>query len=100
MLTIAQLQTMHGQALEDCGALLGRIVDLSLPTPCEGWNLSALLGHMIGQNDGFAVAVRDGDADPGAFAPVGVVAVAVGVGVGGSSPILTRNTSSAPALVD
>jgi uncharacterized protein (TIGR03086 family) len=72
MLTIAQLQTMHGQALEDCGTLLGQVVDLNLPTPCAGWDLSALSAHMIGQNDGFAAAVRDGDADLGSFAPVGV----------------------------
>ncbi|MFE5241764.1 MULTISPECIES: TIGR03086 family metal-binding protein [unclassified Streptomyces] len=28
------------------------------PTPCAGWNLLALLGHMTAQNHGFAAAAR------------------------------------------
>ena len=72
MLPIDQLRTMYADALADCTWLVGRVVDLSRPTPCEGWDVSALLGHMIGQNTGFAAAVRDGDADVAAFAPAPV----------------------------
>jgi uncharacterized protein (TIGR03086 family) len=31
--------------------------DLGRPTPCPGWQLADLLGHMIGQNLGFAAAI-------------------------------------------
>jgi uncharacterized protein (TIGR03086 family) len=44
--------------------------DLPRPTPCPPWDLAALLGHMIGQNHGFADAVSaDEDVAPSAFAP-------------------------------
>lgn len=41
--------------------------DLAQPTPCAGWDLQALLTHMIGQNDGFATAVTTGDAPESAY---------------------------------
>ena len=44
--------------------------DLSRATPCEGWTVADLLAHMIGQQDGWAAAVADGDAPPSAYAPV------------------------------
>src|SRR5690606_28912714 len=44
--------------------------DLSRATPCEGWTVADLLAHMIGQQDGWAAAVTDGDAPPSAYAPV------------------------------
>jgi uncharacterized protein (TIGR03086 family) len=58
------------RSLYDAGALVERVTaaDLGLPTPCAGWDLAALIGHMIGQNDGFAAAVRDGDAPLSAYA--------------------------------
>jgi uncharacterized protein (TIGR03086 family) len=49
-----------------------RTIDLSVPTPCVGWDLRALLEHMTGQDHGFAAAVRAGstaDVDATAFAP-------------------------------
>jgi uncharacterized protein (TIGR03086 family) len=38
--------------------------DLHRPTPCDGWNLSALLAHMTVQHRGFAAAARGDGADP------------------------------------
>ena len=58
------------EALEDADRLVARAAEasLALATPCEGWDLGALLGHMIGQNEGFAAAVSDGDAPLEAYA--------------------------------
>ena len=58
------------EALDDADRLVARAAEasLALATPCEGWDLGALLGHMIGQNEGFATAVRDGDAPLAAYA--------------------------------
>lgn len=41
--------------------------DLAVSTPCDGWDLAALLRHVIGQNDGFAAAVATGDAPLDAY---------------------------------
>jgi uncharacterized protein (TIGR03086 family) len=38
--------------------------DLNRATPCDGWNLSALLAHMTVQHRGFAAAARGDGADP------------------------------------
>src|ERR1041384_3040555 len=61
----------HRRSLADVGGLLLRIeaADLGRATPCGDWTLTDLLAHMIGQNHGFAAAVRDGDAPHEAFAP-------------------------------
>jgi uncharacterized protein (TIGR03086 family) len=40
-----------------------RSSDLNRPTPCEGWNLAALLAHMTVQHHGFAAAARGFGAD-------------------------------------
>jgi uncharacterized protein (TIGR03086 family) len=71
MFTISELRALHADALADCGELMDRAAraDLRLPTPCSGWDLAALLGHMIGQNAGFAAAVERGDADLLAYEP-------------------------------
>lgn len=42
--------------------------DLDRPTPCAGWDLRALLAHMIGQNYGFAAAAEGDGADLATFA--------------------------------
>ncbi|MGW5354654.1 TIGR03086 family metal-binding protein [Streptomyces sp. NPDC004031] len=34
------------------------VADLRRPTPCEGWDLADLLGHMTAQHRGFAAAAR------------------------------------------
>ena len=71
MLTISELRALHADALADCGEFADRAArtDLRLPTPCDGWDLAALLGHMTGQNLGFAVAVERGDAELSAYEP-------------------------------
>jgi len=60
---------MHARALRVSAAVVAQAgrTDLDRPTPCTGWDLRALLGHMIGQNHGFAAAV-EGPADASAFA--------------------------------
>jgi uncharacterized protein (TIGR03086 family) len=45
--------------------------DLARPTPCAGWNLSALLAHMTVQHHGFAAAARGGT-DPEVWEPATV----------------------------
>jgi uncharacterized protein (TIGR03086 family) len=40
-------------------------VDLTRPTPCAGWTLGDLLGHMTVQHDGFAAAAVGDGADLG-----------------------------------
>jgi uncharacterized protein (TIGR03086 family) len=73
---IIDLRSLHARALELATSVVERISpdDLARPTPCAGWDLAALLAHMVGQNDGFADAVSStGDVAPSAFAarPVG-----------------------------
>jgi uncharacterized protein (TIGR03086 family) len=65
------LRPLHRRALDDADALVGRVGpdDLARPTPCAGWDVAALLAHMIGQHHGFAAAVRDGAAPLTAYAP-------------------------------
>ena len=65
------LRHLHRLALDDADALVGRVDpdDLGRPTPCAGWDVAALLAHMIGQHHGFAAAVRDGAAPVTAYAP-------------------------------
>ena len=71
MFTISELRALHADALADCGGFVDRAArtDLRLPTPCDGWDLAALLGHMTGQNLGFAAAVERGDAELSAYEP-------------------------------
>lgn len=53
---------MHRRALDDTTALIDKIgpADLGRDTPCAGWDLAALLAHMIGQNHGFADGIEAG----------------------------------------
>lgn len=61
---------LHRRALDAAGAVIAglRPADLARSTPCAGWDLGALLGHMIGQNHGFAATVEGPDASRSAFA--------------------------------
>jgi uncharacterized protein (TIGR03086 family) len=43
--------------------------DLSRPTPCDGWDLGALLAHMTVQHRGFAAAAAGHGGDPGLWVP-------------------------------
>jgi len=59
------------RALDDAGLIVDTITarDLVRPTPCAGWTLSDLLGHLIGQHLGFAEAVLHGEAALDAYCP-------------------------------
>jgi uncharacterized protein (TIGR03086 family) len=62
----------HRLALDTATAVIRdvRPEQLDGPTPCAGWDLRALLEHMIGQNHGFADAVeRVEDVPVAGFAP-------------------------------
>ncbi|MER7556334.1 TIGR03086 family metal-binding protein [Nocardioides sp. NPDC126508] len=74
MLTFSEMLAEYDQALGATGSLASRAGDLSVPTPCAGWDLADLFGHMVGQNLGFAAAVADGDASVAAYASVPVTA--------------------------
>jgi uncharacterized protein (TIGR03086 family) len=57
LLTIAAVETMAD-------------ADLERPTPCVGWTVRDLLGHLIGQHRGFAASARGERSDLSVFANV------------------------------
>jgi len=65
-----QIIELHRRALDAIRPIVARVrpADLDRPTPCAGWDLRALLSHMIGQDHGFAAAVL-ADVSADAFAP-------------------------------
>ena len=71
---VTDLIDAHARVLRTSAGIVARagVADLDRRTPCAGWDLRALLAHMIGQNYGFASAA-EGDGDPAVFAdrPVG-----------------------------
>jgi len=69
---IIDLRPLHRRALKLTTVTVDRVTaaDATRSTPCPPWDLHALLGHMIGQNHGFADAVAGSeDATLEAFAP-------------------------------
>lgn len=72
MLTFGEMLTAYGLALDDTTVLASKAGDLTVPTPCAGWDLADLFGHMVGQNLGFAAAVAEGDAPVAAYESVPV----------------------------
>jgi uncharacterized protein (TIGR03086 family) len=62
----------HADALGVLDAIVSNVSDddLGRPTPCTGWTVADLLAHEIGQQLGFAAAVRDGDAPESAYTSV------------------------------
>ncbi|GAA1833365.1 TIGR03086 family metal-binding protein [Pseudonocardia ailaonensis] len=72
MQTIDLDPALHDRSLDLATAQVAAVrpADLTRPTPCAGWDLAALLAHMVGQNHGFATAIRGEAVDPAAFAPV------------------------------
>jgi uncharacterized protein (TIGR03086 family) len=98
---MTELIDAHARALRASATIVARSTtsDLTRATPCAGWDLADLLGHMIGQNHGFADAV-DGGADVAAFAdrtvggdPVGEFAASVDrvIDAFGAPNLLDRN---------
>lgn len=73
MLTFEEMLAEYDRALDDTTVLASGAGDLTVPTPCAGWDLADLFGHMVGQNLGFAAAVADGDAPVAAYESVPVV---------------------------
>lgn len=71
---VSDLIAEHARVMHTSAGIVAQAgaADLDRRTPCAGWDLRALLGHMIGQNYGFAAAV-EGDRDPAVFddRPVG-----------------------------
>jgi uncharacterized protein (TIGR03086 family) len=55
---LERLVHLDRQAVLASEAVVRRCTDLSLPTPCAGWNLADLIAHMTVQHHGFARAVR------------------------------------------
>lgn len=72
MLTFREMFAAYDRALDDTAVLVSSAGDLTVPTPCAGWDLTDLVGHMVGQNLGFAAAVADGDAPVAAYESVPV----------------------------
>lgn len=54
------LRPLHQLSLDLTTSVINKVGrdDLTRSTPCAGWDLAALLGHMIGQNHGFARAAQ------------------------------------------
>lgn len=72
MLTIKDdLRGVDAAAVRGTVDLIHRITetDLARPTPCAGWDLAALLGHMTAQHRGFAAAARGGGGDHAVWEP-------------------------------
>jgi uncharacterized protein (TIGR03086 family) len=67
---MAGLVQFHRSVLESSIDIVDHVTvgDLERPTPCAGWRLRELLGHMIGQNYGYATAADGGIHDRSAFA--------------------------------
>ncbi len=64
MITTTDLRTLHTESVHTATTFISwiRPRDLSRRSPCRGWDLAQLLAHMVGQNRGFAKAVRTGRA--------------------------------------
>src|SRR6201989_2888249 len=61
----ADTRTLHRVAVLQSVDIVNTVRqhDLTEPTPCDGWNLLALLAHMTVQHRGFAAAARGSGAD-------------------------------------
>lgn len=67
---MAGLVHLHRSVLESSIEIVSHVTagDLTRPTPCSGWTLGPLLGHMVGQNYGYAMAADGGIHDRAVFA--------------------------------
>lgn len=62
---MTDIREMNAVAVRDSMDVVKQVVvaDLGRPTPCAGWSLADLLGHMTVQHRGFAAAARGDGAD-------------------------------------
>ena len=76
---MTDIRDLNARAVRDSIDIVRQVkaADLERPTPCEGWTLADLLGHMTVQHRGFAAAARGDGADMKhwEFTPAGVDAV-------------------------
>src|SRR4051812_16057231 len=68
---VDQMWVLLRRALAEAAPFVEAVTaaDLDRDTPCAGWDVRALLAHVVGQNHGFARAVLHGDADVSQFQP-------------------------------
>ncbi|SFB60438.1 TIGR03086 family protein [Amycolatopsis marina] len=59
------IRELDRRALEHLDKIVAGIgtADLTLPTPCAGWDLGDLMRHQVSENNAFAVAARHGSAE-------------------------------------
>jgi uncharacterized protein (TIGR03086 family) len=69
---INELVSLDRRAVEATLCVAERVGprDRCNPTPCAGWRVADLLGHMTGQQRGFATAARGGGADLAVWQPL------------------------------
>jgi uncharacterized protein (TIGR03086 family) len=76
---MTDIRDLNARAVRDSMDVVRQVqvTDLARPTPCEGWTLADLLGHMTVQHHGFAAAARGEGADlkHWEFVPAGADAV-------------------------
>jgi uncharacterized protein (TIGR03086 family) len=63
---MTDIRNLNAQAVRDSMDIVRQVqvADLGRATPCEGWTLADLLGHMTVQHHGFAAAARGDGSDP------------------------------------
>jgi uncharacterized protein (TIGR03086 family) len=93
----AGLLHLHRRSLEIATDFVDAVsqADLTRSTPCAGWDLAALLEHMIGQNHGFAEAISGADVTLESFAPR--TAGDLSSAWAASADVLVAAVASAPA---
>lgn len=64
-INLDEIRSLDARAVALCGNVvdLVRPPDLDRPTPCAGWTVADLLGHLIAQHHGFAAAAAGHGAD-------------------------------------
>jgi uncharacterized protein (TIGR03086 family) len=62
---MTDIRDLNARAVRDSMEVVRQVqvTDLARPTPCAGWTLADLLGHMTVQHHGFAAAARGDGAD-------------------------------------
>lgn len=62
---MTDIRDLNARAVRDSMDVVRQVqvTDLGRPTPCEGWTLADLLGHMTVQHQGFAAAARGDGAE-------------------------------------